>query len=153
MQRRFALWASWMVLLLYVVVIFYLSTRPKAITPLYFPGWDKVAHLIEYGILGFLSQQAARVTWPRGWGGRWPVGPGRRILLRMSIVLFAGICIGALDEMIQAGIFWERSTERIASVTDFGADSAGLVLGMLLNIRRYRSGSVSEAEKLKETTP
>jgi VanZ family protein len=117
-------------------------------TPIYFPGWDKVAHLIEYGILGFLSQQAARVTWPDGWGGSWPVRTPSRILLRMIIILFAGICIGALDEMIQAGIFWERSTERIASVTDFGADTAGLVLGALLNVRRYRSRS-----ELKERTP
>lgn len=114
--------AAWVVLLVYVILIFFLSSRPRLPTPNEIPNWDKVAHLIEYGILGFLSQRAARLTWPsERVGGAWR---------RMGLVILAGLCVAAADELFQSTV-----PNREPSLADFAADAAGLVIGFALNWR------------------
>ena len=131
---------AWVVLFLYIALVFYLSSRPRAITPLYFPGWDKVAHIAEYGILGFLSQLAARFSWPTGFHLNW--SPVRRspVFLRVVTVLILGILIGVMDEVMQSGVLFDKTTERISSPADVGADAIGLTIGMILNIKWWYRG-------------
>lgn len=48
----------WLAVILYMGVIFFLSSIPGKDLPLLFPFSDKVIHLVEYGILGFLLRKA-----------------------------------------------------------------------------------------------
>ncbi len=131
---------AWIVLFLYIALVFYLSSRPKAITPIYFPGWDKVAHIVEYGILGFLSQLAARLSWPSGFHLNWPSVARRPVFLRVGTILILGILIGVMDEVMQSGVLFDKTTERISSPTDVSADAIGVTIGMILNIKWWCPG-------------
>ena len=118
-ELRFEPWASWAALALYVALIFFLSSRSVPDSPLMFPYWDKVAHLIEYGLLGFLSQRAARLTWPAS----------RRTAWRLGIVLACGLCIALLDEWFQSTV-----VDRVPSFADLAVNLLGLSLGLILNL-------------------
>ncbi len=121
-RRRLEPATSWAVLALYVGMIFYLSSRPYRAPWGGFDHADKLSHLIEYGVLGFLSQRGARLTWPQ------PRRTG--VLARMGLVLLGGLCIAGLDEALQS-----RVPGRVSSVTDLLADALGLALGLALNLR------------------
>jgi len=54
------------------------------------------------------------------------------------LVLVAGIFIGVMDEVMQSGILFDKTTERVSSPADVGADTIGLIIGMVLNIRWWR---------------
>lgn len=108
--------------LLYVAMIFYLSSRPY----LHAPGpefalRDKVAHCIEYGILGVL-------LW---WGIGFTVSRSRPVTF--LFLLAVGLSIAALDEMFQ-GYFPGRHTD----ITDWIADGVGLALALGFSVRRAR---------------
>lgn len=120
-ELRFEPWASWTALAIYVALIFFLSSRAVPDSPLMFPYWDKVAHLIEYGLLGFLSQRAARLTWPAT----------GRIFWRLGIVLACGLCIAILDEWFQSTV-----VGRVPSYADLSVNLLGLSLGLILNLPR-----------------
>lgn len=120
-ELRFEPWASWTAFGLYVGLIFLLSSRAVPDSPLMFPYWDKVAHLFEYGLLGFLSQRAARLTWTaEGRTGR-----------RLGIVLACGLCIAILDELFQSTV-----ADRVPSGADLAVNLLGLSLGLILNLPR-----------------
>jgi VanZ family protein len=121
---------AWAVLLAYVILIFYLSSRSHLPAPREIPHWDKLAHLIEYGILGYLSQRAARLT--------WPTTRSAAALRRLLGVWIAGLCVAAADEMFQSMV-----PNREPSHLDFAADAAGLMVGLVLNWRQavFRPGA------------
>jgi hypothetical protein len=81
-----------------------------------FPGCDKVAHFIEYTILGLAL---------RYWAG------GLRVFHPAGGVIFA-----ALDEFHQSYV-----PGREASLADFAADMGGLAVGFLLTGRLWRKRS------------
>ena len=103
--------------LVWLIVIFALSSYPKAIIPQgkYF-SWDKLAHLVEFGVLGYLTARLAYFS-----GVRW---------LRTRYIVIA-ICFGALfaglDEWHQLHV-----PGRYASVFDVMADAAGVILGVFI---------------------
>lgn len=125
-------WISWTILMLYTGLIFFLSSRPNPSSPVSFPFSDKLVHLVEYGILGYLSQRAARLSWPAGIGGRTG--------LRMGLILVCGLCIAGLDERFQSVI-----PGRISSVSDFLFDALGLGVGLILNLNVRLRGWNTEA--------
>ena len=115
---RHGLWQSvrelcrrrpWLPALLMAVAILTVSSIPKFIVrgPL-FPGCDKLAHFIEYLMLGIAL---------RYWSG-----DGRKRFLA------GGIGFAALDEFHQSFI-----PGRHASIWDVVADTLGLVVGFLLS--------------------
>ncbi len=110
-------WGSWGALGAYVGLIFFLSARQIPDSPLLFPHWDKVAHLIEYGLLGALSQRAARLTWPRT---PW---------MRRGLVLLCGLGIALLDEQFQASV-----PRRIPCLEDFAVNVIGLAVGLMVDL-------------------
>ncbi len=126
-QRRVptVAWVTWGALAVYVGLIFYASSRPHLTSPIRFPLWDKVAHMVEFAILGFLSQRAARLTW-RG-GFRDSVWLGR------GVVLVCGMAIAGLDELLQSMV-----PGRVTSAADFLSDVLGLVLGLILDLQLRR---------------
>jgi VanZ family protein len=74
---------------------------------------DKVAHLIEYTLLGFLLARAfygARVF--------------SSIVACALVGVIAGVATGLADEIFQAGV-----PGRISSAADFRVDALGVVLG------------------------
>jgi VanZ family protein len=107
---------------LYVGLIFLISSRAQTDARDPFPHWDKLAHCLEYGVLGYLGQRAAHLTWPR----RGRTGSA----VRMGVVLACGLMVAVVDERFQTGI-----AGRVASVGDFLADTAGLIGGLLLHLR------------------
>lgn len=113
----------------WLIVIFALSSYPKAIIPQsrYF-SWDKLAHIIEFGILGYLTARAAYFS---GW--RWLTSQ----YVPMTIIF--GILFAAGDEWHQLHV-----PGRYASVFDVIADGLGILLGLLLftrNIHRTRESN------------
>jgi VanZ family protein len=105
-----------LLLILYVVLIFFLSSRPY----LHPPGpdfrlKDKVAHLAEYTGLGLLLFS----------GLGWMI---RRPRFTAFWILFAvGATVAAVDEVVQGFI-----PGRLSDPTDWLADVIGVSLGVLL---------------------
>jgi VanZ family protein len=112
----------WLPVLAYVAVIFVLSAQPKLRPPVPWEGSDKLAHLAEYLGLGLLLVRAVRGT------SRY-----RGTISGPVAVLVLGMLVGAADELFQSTV-----PNRDASLLDFIADTAGLVLSQVLylTIRR-----------------
>ena len=112
----------WAPALAYVVLIFCVSAQPRLKPPLQFQNADKAAHLVEYGILGWLLGRA--VSARRGSTG--PATPG----------LFAiglGMLVACGDELFQSTV-----PGRVSSAYDWLADSVGLALAQVLRLALRR---------------
>ena len=103
-----------------MVTILGISALPsKAIPDIGFQHTDKIAHFLEYSILGFL---AVKSFFPRK-------------LVGLICVISFGMMFGAFDEWWQSFI-----SDRCTSVADFIADTAGMLIGSILSYRSsYRS--------------
>ncbi|HVQ26385.1 MAG TPA: VanZ family protein [Planctomycetota bacterium] len=110
----------WLTVAGYVAVIFIVSAQPGLHVPGTFAYRDKIAHILEYGGLGYLVWLAARDTWPT-----------QKPLNRALLVLLACMALGAIDERFQAGI-----PGRESSVYDWLADSTGALLAQLWGLSR-----------------
>jgi len=106
------------ILAVYVALIFFMSSRPDLKPPTEFPHADKLAHGVEYGILGWL---AARLLDPDA-----RVDADRVILA----VVAAALVIGSVDELLQT-----RIPGRHAALADLAVDCAGAALAAVLWIR------------------
>jgi VanZ family protein len=100
--------------LLYMLVIFVLSSMPHLKPPsLGFRPVDKVAHALEYGVLGALLFRSAIFRY--------------EFSVRLFIILCCiGILYGISDEIHQGFV-----PHRVSSVWDGAADAVGIVLGLL----------------------
>jgi len=103
-----------------MLTILSISALPsKAIPDIGFQHSDKIAHFLEYSILGFL---AVKSFFPRK-------------LVGLICVISFGMMFGAFDEWWQSFI-----SDRCTSVADFIADTAGMLIGSILSYRSsYRS--------------
>ena len=106
----------WVPVLAYVAVIFSLSAQPNLSPPLKFDNADKLMHMIEYGVLGFLLSRALRAT-----------ARIRRALWVALIVVAIGALIGMSDELFQSTV-----PGRDSSVQDWLADFTGLLFAQLV---------------------
>jgi VanZ family protein len=105
----------WFPVLLYVTLIFTLSSIPNLKVP-DFPGLsDKLVHATEYGILGFLMVRALRGTTVAS------------SLPAALIALLFGLVIGVSDELYQAHV-----PGRVSDPLDFAADASGLAVSAIL---------------------
>ena len=93
---------------IYVLLILVGSSIRGLSAPPGLGGFDKVAHLLEYGVLGFLLRRASLRPGLRGW---------------FSALLGAGV-VATLDELYQAHV-----PERSSSIWDGVADLVGAGLG------------------------
>ena len=116
--------ARWGPVLAWLSMIFVLSDQPDFGPPgLDVPGLDKLAHVVEYAILGLLLRRAGRVSRQAGWGGM------------MGLCALGGLLWACTDELHQA-----RVPGREGDWRDLLADAAGLVLGLGLGaVRRRRA--------------
>jgi VanZ family protein len=108
----------WLPVLAYVALIFFVSAQPRLRPPGPFHNMDKLAHVGEYGVLGYLLVRALR-TLPRL---EAPLAGG---LLAVAI----GLAIGVSDELFQSTV-----PGRESSALDALADGAGLLLAQLSHL-------------------
>lgn len=117
----------WLPVIAYVGLIFGLSSVSGLQPPLRFANSDKVVHIGEYSVLGFLLTRALRTI------------PALRGLLAAGLTaVLIGMAVGGLDEIYQ------RSTPgRESSGLDFTADSLGLALAVIAYawVHRPRDGA------------
>lgn len=91
--------------ILWMIIIFTVSSIPGNTLPEYpFFGFDKLAHILEYSILGFLWARVLK----------------RKIIL----IILIGTVFGILDEIHQLFVPF-----RVFSVIDMLCDSTGVILG------------------------
>ena len=126
MERVRRLYVLWAPVIGYCGLIFYMSSLPgKSLSLSAFPGADKIVHIFEYSVLGFLLARSCIHT------GN-PVFPSTRRVASFAIAL--SILYGVSDEWHQSFVPY-----RTSDVLDLAADSAGGILGTLtyiyLNIR------------------
>jgi VanZ family protein len=109
------LFRYWLPVLAYTGLIFSLSSLHST-GPTLFSWQDKVEHLLEYGLFGLLLARAFRCTLRGARGPAWALG---------AVAL--GSLIGAADEIYQRSV-----PGRISDVRDWAADTAALILAVLL---------------------
>ena len=113
----------WLLLcVLYVVLIFFVSSRPYLRAPgPEFLFRDKLAHCIEYGLLGWFMARGVR--------------PTRAVPVVVEVLWFVavGALIAGMDEMFQGTV-----AGRVTDITDWSADVIGLVLGATLSVHGVR---------------
>ena len=114
----------WLLVIAYVALIFTLSSIPGLQIPGTFVYRDKVAHVLEYGGLGWLLWRAAAATWPAA------AKP-----LRAALIVLAASALGAADEHYQAGI-----PGRDSSAYDWMADTVGASLAQVWCAAREKRG-------------
>ncbi len=119
MKKNLSHWAP---VLLYTALIFVFSSFPVAVSA----GTDKLLHILEYSLMGFLVTRAILLTWN---------------LKRISGAVLGGLlggALGACDEIHQKFV-----PGRFSSVGDGLADLIGAFLGavvfILLGTVLYRS--------------
>jgi len=104
----------WGPFIFWLVLIFALSTYPKAIIPQgRYISWDKLAHMVEFGVLGFLMARALSFS-----GINW-------LAARYTwITILFGLLYAVSDEWHQLYV-----KGRYASVYDVIADFVGVIIG------------------------
>lgn len=105
----------WLPVLLYLAMIFMLSSQPHLAPPLHFSNADKLFHLMEYGGLGVLLARLIGALR----GGPFRVGVA-------LVALAVGSAVGATDECYQSIVPGRQS-----SVFDWMADTSGCALAQL----------------------
>jgi len=106
----------WLPVFLYALVIFSGSSFPQPEMPITFWNFDKVLHLIEYGLFGILLARAIKGTKPE-------INLKRMYFLAAIVALLYGFS----DEFHQAFV-----PGRTVSIWDALTDGAGGLLGALL---------------------
>ncbi|MBN1756383.1 VanZ family protein [bacterium] len=109
--------------ILYSIMIWVLSSLTKPELPIKFSGIDKVIHILEFMVLGFLGIFAYRETW---------TGKNSKLSITVSFIVCSSY--GAIDELHQYFILG-----RNASFNDFLADTLGVGLGIIIAIIIDRS--------------
>lgn len=99
----------WILVILYVILIFYLSSGPVTVD---LPGSDKLYHMAEYGILSFLLYNALSSSFKRE-------RPWKIVLLAIILTVLYGIS----DEFHQLFV-----PSRSADVYDVVADASGAII-------------------------
>jgi VanZ family protein len=108
-------WSAWLPVATYAALIFTLSSISTLSPPGELEYSDKVAHFVEYAILGGLLARAWGRTLLEG-------GKARRVVLALVL----GATVGALDELFQG-------TVGRTAASDWGADTLGASFGVVLD--------------------
>jgi VanZ family protein len=105
---------------LYYSLIFIVSSRSVNLKE-YIPFMDKVIHLMEFAILGFLLSFGCFLSLKY------------RLKAKAYLTLLSGALLGALDEFHQYFV-----PARSAEILDWVADVLGILLGLLIFISLFR---------------
>ena len=112
----------WFPVIIYAILIFSVSSMEKPFTADFeIIGMDKILHILEYAVLGFLLGRAIAASLPNA-------SPSKLIF----IVFIIGTLYGFTDELHQYFI-----PGRDASIWDLLSDSTGSFLGALAFTKKY----------------
>lgn len=112
----------WLPVIAYFGLVSWLSNQSQlAPPPMVFP-IDKVAHFIEYGILGGLLWRAWRATFGRSYAA-----------LVATAALSCAVLMGTIDEIHQSFV-----PGRDSSPYDLFADAAGATIAQIILLSRTR---------------
>lgn len=115
--RRRAGWLVWTLALLYMAIIWTLSSMSQPWLPEAMRTWrDLWLHFFEYSALGMLLAQALASTWP---GSSWR----RQVIVALSLA----VLWGAIDELHQSFV-----PGRTPDGRDLAADAVGAAFGVAL---------------------
>ncbi len=114
----------WVPVFLYALLIFLLSSRPYAKSLSVFPGSDKIVHIVEYSILGFLLCRALKFSF---------ISMNNFWIMSVSIAVSA--LYGISDEIHQFFVPY-RTADALDAIADFG----GSFLGVICCMRYYYKG-------------
>lgn len=106
----------WIPLYVYAGLIFYFSSIPKPLPPIHIPQFDKLMHIVEYSVFGYLAARALKNSAKKAFFENF------KILAVLISVLY-----GISDEFHQMFI-----SERNVSVFDVMADAVGGALGVFI---------------------
>ncbi|HEU4334284.1 MAG TPA: VanZ family protein [Candidatus Eisenbacteria bacterium] len=113
----------WLPVLLYVLLIFTLSSLPGPKIPGPFRWMDKLVHMLEYSLFGLLVGRAIRFTM---------IGGGRAAVSIAAIAFGAGVAL--LDELYQS-LIPGRHSDPFDWLVDVGAITAAVVATQVLSTR------------------
>jgi len=105
----------WLPVLLYVGLIFGVSSIPGRDIPTLFPNSDKLEHLTEYALFGLLLGRAFRFT----------IGGGRGKFWSLATVILGGF-VGGMDELYQ-----RFTPGRFSDIRDWAMDVTAVTLAVL----------------------
>lgn len=102
-------WKNYFLPVIWMITIFVLSSFPGSVLPrFFFPGLDKIVHVVLYGVLAFLWYRSLRI----------------KALYRLIIVCLIGFVYGLIDEIHQLYV-----PLRYFDAYDLLADCIGTILG------------------------
>jgi VanZ family protein len=110
----------WLPPLVYMAVIFYLSSQSNPLPEVTARVWDKVLHAIEYAVLGALF-------------GRALLGEGLGWVASFAAAALLAAAYGATDEYHQLSV-----PLRNGDLQDWVVDAIGASLGALASVLRAR---------------
>ena len=116
-DRRGLFLRYWLPVLLYLGLIFGVSSIHGSAVPDFFPNVDKLEHLLEYSLFGLLAGRAIRFT----------LGPAKHRLAAALGTIALGAVVGALDELYQKGV-----PGRHSDPNDWMMDVAAVSIAVLL---------------------
>jgi len=119
----------------YVGLIFTLSSIRGPDLPSGFPNLDKIAHLLEYSLLGLLLGRAIRFTL---------AGRGQTAAVVSTVLL--GAAIGIADELYQRHVPG-RSSDVRDWLVDVAAVAAAVLFTQWVNTRSLRARAARTARK------
>ncbi|MEK7315921.1 MAG: VanZ family protein [Candidatus Eisenbacteria bacterium] len=125
----------WLPAVVYVALIFSVSSIHGADLPGGFPNLDKIAHLLEYSLLGLLLGRAIRYTL---------AGRGQAAAVVSTILL--GAAIGVADELYQRHV-QGRSSDIRDWMVDVAAVAAAVLLTQWVSTRSLRSRAARAARE------
>ena len=126
--RRWSLAGAWLPVLGYIALIFNVSSIHGDQIPSPFPYVDKLAHLMEYALLGLLLGRAIRFTLV-----------GRSSALAAAATVAAGAVVALLDELYQRRIPG-RMSDPLDWLTDVVAVSGAVLFTRFVHIRPLLGG-------------
>lgn len=122
-RRDFVLFMGyWLPVLVYATAVLVIGAQPNLHPPVEFHNSDKLYHLLEYGVLGFLLARALRAT----------------LRIRFAVVaammaIGLGGMVGLADELHQRVVPGRQS-----SMLDLTADLVGIALAQVLFLLTHR---------------
>ncbi len=121
----------WLPVLVYIALIFSGSSVKGADLPSLYPYMDKIAHLLEYSLLGLLLGRAVRATMA-GWS----------TVILTFVTVGCGGMIGLVDELYQRSVPG-RQSDPLDWLTDVTAIAAAILLAQVLHLRPLSGGGPS----------
>jgi VanZ family protein len=138
----------WLAVVLYIGVIFSLSSIQRPPPGPALAHFDKLLHMAEYGILGLLLGWALLGGLPARRGAATDPAAPRRLGRVVVPALLVAVVIAIADELYQL-----RVPRRESSVTDALADLAGVALALIAIglVGRWQAGRAARGKSHGET--